>query len=209
MSKIKIMIADDHVLFIDGLTVLFKDQAEMSVVDVAHNGKELLEKLKHQSPDVVLLDVNMPLINGLESARQIQHGYPHIRVIMLSTYNEAHLIEKAKAACAKGYLLKNCNKSELLEAIKLVMAGQTFFPTKGGKQEDSFTEEDKFLKQFNLTKREYEIVQLIKLELTNHEIASKLFLSVYTVETHRKNIMHKLGLNKPAALMKFIIEHNL
>jgi two-component system, NarL family, nitrate/nitrite response regulator NarL len=209
MKKISIIIADDHVLFIDGLRVLFQNEESVEVVDVANNGRELLEKLKHQSPDVILLDINMPLMNGLESARQIQLAYPLIRVIVLSTYNEEHLIEKARSAGAKGYLLKNCSKSELLETIRLVVAGNLSFPAKDIKKTDPFSDQDKFLRQFNLTKREYEIVQLIKLELTNQEIANKLFLSIYTVETHRKNIMQKLGLNKPAALMKFIVENNL
>ncbi len=128
---------------------------------------------------------------------------------MLSTYNEGHLIEKAKQYQANGYLLKNSSKEELVSTIRLVNSGHSCFPFRPAAIENEFDAKDSFLKQFNLTKREGEVLQLIKKSFTNQQMASALFLSIYTVETHRKNIMHKLGLNNPVALMKFIGEHNL
>lgn len=209
MKKIKIIIADDHSLFINGLQLLLKEENWINIIDIANDGKELLDILHKDQPDLVLLDLNMPHLNGLEASKHIKQKYPAIKLIILSTYNEQHLIEMAKQIGINGYLLKNCTREELLQAISLVMKDQSSFPYFEPKENNLFDKEDNFLKQYNLTKREFEIITLIKNGLTNQQIADKLFLSIYTIETHRKNIMHKLGLNSPAALMKFIVEHNL
>lgn len=206
---IKIIIADDHTLFIDGLALLLKDESDMDIVAIANDGKELLDILQKQRPDIVLLDINMPVINGLEAGRFIKQSYSSMKIIMLSTYNDEHLMEKAKSLGANGYLLKTTNKEELLLTIRLVAAGQACFPYRHPLSENEFDNNDNFLKQFNLTKRETEIISLIKHGHTNQQIANKLYLSIYTVETHRKNIMQKLQLNNPLALMKFIVENNL
>lgn len=206
--KIRLIIADDHLMFIEGLKLLLQAEKDMQVIDIANDGRELLELLQHQLPDVVLLDINMPKLNGLETARHIKQSYHNVKVIMLSTYNEEHLIEKAKQHQVNGYLLKNSSREELVSTIRLVVSGQSCFPYRQI-VENEFDAADSFLKQFNLTKREGEVLQLIKKGFTNQQIADALFLSVYTVETHRKNIMHKLRLNNPVALMKFIGEHNL
>ncbi|MBC7850983.1 MAG: response regulator transcription factor [Chitinophagaceae bacterium] len=208
-NKISIMIADDHLLFIDGLVLLLNNEPDLQVIEVANDGKELLECIKQTEPDLVLLDINMPKLNGLDTARYIKQSNPNIKVIMLSTYNEDHLVEKAKSYGANGYLLKNSSKAELLQTIRLVAEGKSCFPYRLPREPTGFDGNDQFLKSFNLTKRETEILGLIKQNLTNKLIAEKLFLSVYTIETHRKNIMQKLGLGTPGALMKFIIEHNL
>lgn len=209
MDTIKIIIADDHTLFINGLQLLLQDKIWMEVIDIANDGKELLNMLQKTQPDLILLDINMPVLNGLDTARYIKQTYPFIKLIMLSTYNEEHLIDKAKQTGVNGYLLKNSSKDELLQTIRLVMNNQTCFPYLQPKGENIFDKQDNFLKQFNLTKRETEIILLLKNNFTNQQIADKLFLSIYTVETHRKNIMQKLGLKSPVALMKFIIENNL
>ena len=178
-------------------------------MDIATDGKELLHLLNKQKPDIVLPDINMPELNGLEAARHIKQTYPAIRLIMLSTYNEDLIVEKAKQYGANGYLLKNSSKEELLQTIKLVMNNQTSFPYRAPKETNLFDKEDNFLKQFNLTKREAEVIQLLKGGCTNQQLADKLFLSIFTIETHRKNIMQKLGLKTPAALIKFILQNNL
>ena len=209
MDPVKIIIADDHTLFINGLRLLLKEEPRIEVIDVANDGKELLDVLTTTTPDLILLDINMPVLNGLEAARYIKRSYPAIKLIILSTYNEDHLVDKAKQAGVNGYLLKNSSKEELLQTIYLVMNYQSAFPYREPKKENLFDREDSFLKPFNLTKREMEIVLLLKNNLTNQQIADQLFLSIYTVDTHRKNIMQKLGLKSPAALMKFIIEKKL
>lgn len=150
-----------------------------------------------------------PKLNGLDAIKFIKQSYRQVKLIMLSTYNEDHIVEKAKQLGANGYLLKNSNKNELLQTIQLVMNNQTSFPYRPPAVDSGFDKENSFLKQFNITKREKEILTLIKNGFTNSEMAGHLVLSIYTIETHRKNIMQKLGLKTPAALMKWILENNI
>jgi two-component system nitrate/nitrite response regulator NarL len=206
---LNIIIADDHVLFIDGLKALLREEPDLIITDIANDGKELLDILRYRLADIVLLDINMPKINGLEATRLVKQSYPSIKILIVSTYNDEHLIERAKQLDASGFLLKNSSKEELLLAIRQVAKGDLIFPSRLAKTDNEFDQKDTFLKQFNLSKREKEIVQLIRKNLTNQQIASELFLSVYTVETHRKNIMQKIGIKSPTALMKFIIENDL
>jgi len=209
MTSTRIIIADDHNLFVNGLQLLLKDEQWIKIVDVANDGQELMDILTRTKTDIVLLDSNMPRLSGLDAAMHIKRTYPELKIIIVSTYNEEHLLEKAKRIGVNGYLLKNCSREELLETISLVMNNRTSFPYRPPVNSTLFDKEDGFLKQFNLTKREREIIQLLKENLTNQQIADKLFLSVYTVETHRKNIMQKLQLNSPSSLMKFIFDHGL
>ncbi len=208
-ARISLIIADDHVLFIDGLKMLFKDEPDFNIVDTANDGKELLDVLQKRKTDVILMDINMPKMNGLEALKFIKKNQSSAKVIFLSTYNEEHLIEKAKSLGANGFLIKNSTKEQLVQCIKSVYNNQSCFPYRQPKDVNEFDGDDKFLKQFNLTRREKEIIDLIKASLSNQQISDQLFLSIYTIETHRKNIMHKLGLKSPAALMRFIIENNL
>ena len=116
----KIIIADDHNLFVNGLQLLLKDESWIEITDIANNGKELLEILSKTQPDIVLLDINMPRLSGLDAAVHIKRTFPKIKLIILSTYNEDHLIEKAKKIGVNGYLLKNCNKDELLSILQSI-----------------------------------------------------------------------------------------
>ncbi len=166
-SKIRLFIADDHLMFIEGLKLLLQAEKDMQIIDIANDGRELLDLLHHQLPDVVLLDINMPKLNGLETAHHIKQSYHNVKVIMLSTYNEEHLIEKAKQYQANGYLLKNSSKEELISTIRLVASGHSCFPFRPAAIENEFDARDSFLKQFNLTKREGEVLQLIKKSFTN------------------------------------------
>jgi DNA-binding NarL/FixJ family response regulator len=190
--------------------MLLQGEADIEVLSVAANGKEMLHLLHNYSPNLVLLDINMPGINGFEVLKRIKDYYPKIKVIMLSTYNEEHLIEKAKAEGANGYLFKNAEKAELLQAMRSVAEGQLCFPRKQQPVVNSqLSEPDAFLKQFQLTKREVELLQFIKQNYTNQQMADHLHLSIYTVETHRKNIMQKLNLKNPVELTRFILQYNL
>jgi len=178
-------------------------------MEIAVNGRGILSLLQNHTPNLLLLDINMPGLNGFEVLRQVKAIYPKIKVIMLSTYNEEHLIEKAKAGGANGYLFKNAEKSELLQVMRLVAQGQSCFPYKQPVKNNGFDEDDEFLKQFQLTKRELELLQFIKQNYTNQQMADHLHLSIYTVETHRKNIMQKLNLKNPVELTKFMLQYNL
>lgn len=207
-EKLLVMIADDHNLFINGLCMLLQSEPDVEVISTAANGKELLSLLHTHTPHVILLDINMPGINGFEALKRINAYYPKIKVIMLSTYNEEQLIEKARAEGARGYLFKNVERDELLGTMRRVHNGELCFPKKTVST-SAFEESDPFLKQFQLTKREFELLQFIKQNYTNQQIADKLCLSIYTVETHRKNIMQKLNLKNPVELTKFILQYNL
>lgn len=208
-EKLTVIIADDHTLFINGLCMLLQNEADIEIMNIAANGKEVLQLLHTQTPHVLLLDINMPGINGFEVLKKVKDYYPKIKVIMLSTYNEEHLIEKAKTAGADGYLFKNVEKTELLRVMHAVRLGEKCFPQKQAAVNTAFDESDPFLKQFNLTKREAELLQFIKQDFTNQQMADHLCLSIYTVETHRKNIMQKLNLKNPVELTKFILQYNL
>ena len=208
-EKLSVIIADDHTLFINGLCSLLQNEADIHIMEIAVNGREVLSLLHNHTPNLLLLDINMPGLNGFEVLKQVKAIYPKIKVIMLSTYNEEHLIEKAKAGGANGYLFKNAEKSELLQVMRLVAQGQSCFPYKQPVKNNGFDEDDEFLKQFHLTKREMELLQFIKQNYTNQQMADHLHLSIYTVETHRKNIMQKLNLKNPVELTKFMLQYNL
>ena len=208
-EKLSVIIADDHTLFINGLCSLLQNEPDIHIMEIAINGREVLSLLHNHTPNLLLLDINMPGLNGFEVLKQVKAIYPKVKVIMLSTYNEEHLIEKAKAGGANGYLFKNAEKSELLQVMRLVAQGQSCFPYKQPVKNNGFNEDDEFLKQFQLTKRELELLQFIKQNYTNQQMADHLHLSIYTVETHRKNIMQKLNLKNPVELTKFMLQYNL
>jgi DNA-binding NarL/FixJ family response regulator len=209
-GKIRIMLADDHPLFIEGLSMMLRREPDFELCGIANNGREVLEMLPTNNPDLILLDINMPKMNGLETIKYIKQSYPAVKIVMLSGYFDDAIIKEAKLKGANGYLLKSSQKDELIQTIKMVYSGAVFAsPQHEEPAPGDFLVNDKFLAQFNLTKREREIIQLIKNEMTNQDIAQNLHLSVYTVETHRKNIMQKLKLNSPGALMKFIIENQI
>ncbi|SDF73420.1 response regulator [Mucilaginibacter sp. P25] len=209
VEKLSVIIADDHTLFINGLHMLLQGEPDIEVMSVAANGKELLHLLHTQTPNLILLDINMPGMNGFDVLKRIKDYYPKVKVIMLSTYNEEHLIEKAKAEGASGYLFKNVGKAELLQVMRSVAQGHLCFPCKQPVVNSMPNEPDPFLKQFQLTKRETELLQFIKQNFTNQQMADHLHLSIYTVETHRKNIMQKLNLKNPVELNRFIMQYNL
>lgn len=189
--------------------MLLQGEPDIEVMSVAANGKELLHLLHTQTPNLILLDINMPGMNGFDVLKRIKDYYPKVKVIMLSTYNEEHLIEKAKAEGASGYLFKNVGKAELLQVMRSVAQGHLCFPCKQPVVNSMPNEPDPFLKQFQLTKRETELLQFIKQNFTNQQMADHLHLSIYTVETHRKNIMQKLNLKNPVELNRFIMQYNL
>lgn len=204
---VNIILADDHTLFADGIHSLLQLVPNITVLAIATNGQELIDLLPRHQPDIVILDINMPVLNGLEATKLIRQDFPHIRTIILSSYNDPHLIALAHSYGADGYLLKTCNKDELLAAIRQVSKGQHCFPPMARiYQQEAETPP---FREFNLTRRETEILQLINQQFTNQQIATHLYLSIYTVETHRKNIMQKLQLKSPTALTRFLLEKGL
>lgn len=202
-SVIKIILADNHRLFIDGLRNLLSEEEDIDIIDFAFDGKELLNLLNITKPDVILLDINMPGIDGFETARRIRKSFPNIRIVMLTSYDDELFYKKAKDILLNGYLLKDCSKDDLLDCIRRVFTDNQLFYLQNDIKKQAPTEFDRnFINQYRITEREIEIVELLKDGLTNYQVAERLNISVHTVETHRKNVMHKLGVNNLASLLK-------
>lgn len=208
----RILIADDHQIFIDGLKALLSNDKRFEVVAEANNGNDVLEQLEKKEIDVVVLDVNMPEMNGIETTKIIAKKYPHISVLMLTMYNRKEFIIELLQAGASGYVLKNCSREELTEAIISVDKGKNYFSRD---VTDTVMEGLKKMKSgqseinTELSKREIEILKLIVQEMTTKEIAEKLFISESTVETHRRNLISKLGVRNTAGLVRYAMENKI
>ncbi len=214
---IRIIIVDDHPIFIDGLSNLLKNEPDITVVGAAHNGRELIEILKTIEVDIVLLDINMPIMDGIEAAKIIHSNFPNLKVIMLTMYDEPGFIKECLDSGAKGYVLKNIDKDDLIKAIESVSSGKAYFdPNIHEKMLLTFQNKDKQDKLSpnqalveQLTQREKEVLQLIAVGLTSIEIGEKLFISKNTVETHRKNLLIKLNAKNTPTLLKIAYEVGL
>lgn len=208
-QPIKIMIADDHQMFIDGITSLLKEEQGICIIAQALNGQEVIEKLKFNTPDIILMDIGMDFLNGIEATEIITKIYPKIKVIALTMYDDHHKITKMLKAGVKGYVLKNTSKDELLSAVNAVKAGDSYFSNHVANiiiKENSQHKPDPVSL---LTKRELQIIRLISKSMTTKEIADELSLSELTVSTHRKNAMQKLEIKNIAGLVKFVFENLL
>jgi DNA-binding NarL/FixJ family response regulator len=206
MEPIKIVIADDHMLFREGLRFILETNANFKVIAEVSNGAELLIELENELPDVILMDLKMPVVDGIEALRQIKAKYPAIRIIVLTMHLEESIILHLLDLGANGYLLKNTSSSEVSQAILSVVEKDYYFTEyitsvmlKGIKKQvrPSSTLDDSFA----LTKRELEVLKLICQEYTTTEIAEKLFISDRTVESHRKNLLEKLNAKNTAGLV--------
>lgn len=210
MERVKLYLADDHQILIDGLVSFFRETGRIDVVGTANDGVKLLQEVNLLQPDMILLDLNMPRLDGVKTLEHLVSEYPRIKVIVLSNYHQSHLIHEIQTMGAHGYLLKNGSKQELLEAIEAVGQGKTYF-----KVQEKLPDEpdglfnDEFLKKHQLTRREIEIIRLICQGLNSVEISQKLFISDFTVKTHRKNILRKLGVKNVAGLMNFAAQQGI
>lgn len=209
----RILIADDHTMFINGLQMLLEGNGNYKVTAIAHNGKEALECLKNQTIDLILMDINMPVISGYDATILITKQYPDIRIIALSMLADAVSVGKMLEAGVHGYIFKNANESELIDAIDTVMSGNYFVTAEMEPVLQKLLKKKKDVEKGYATMetnplsiREIEILKYILNGTTNHEIADQLFLSPRTVETHRKNILAKLDIKNTAALVKYAIE---
>ncbi len=215
MEKINVLVVDDHKIVRDGILSLLQDEDEISVIAQAENGKDALEKIPKVSPQLVLMDINMPVMNGIDCTREITRIYPEVKVLALTMLNELEHIKNMLGAGAKGYLLKSSGKEELVMAIKKVMSGQNYFSDEVKdlimlEMVKKKTSPGKIIgEKVPLTSRELDILELILQELTNQEIAEKLFISVRTVDAHRRNLLEKTGARNTAGLVKFALENHL
>jgi len=210
---IRLCITDDHQLVLEGLRLLIEDQQDIHVVKTCRSAPELLTYLATSQPDVILLDINMPEMNGIEACKLIKKSWPQVKVISLSMITEANLIRLMLKNGADGYLHKNAGQQEIIDAIIDVMNGKKFLSQEvadllfqTGEKDTLKTTNAPFPK---LSKREEQILQLIVNEKTTQEIAESLFIGFGTVETHRRNIMIKLGSKNTAGLVRTAIEYGL
>jgi DNA-binding NarL/FixJ family response regulator len=199
--KPKILIADDHTLFNEGVRQLL--EINYSIVGQVFDGKHVLLAIHEKTPDVVLLDINLPTINGFDLAVEIKRSFEKLKLIFLSMYSESKFVDQSKKLQVDGYLLKHSTKEELITGIESVLQGNIYYDPKLSQTTVNLHQDDYFVKQFSLTPREVEIIGLIKLGLNSAEIAQKLFLSEETVKSHRKNIHFKLGITKISELIHF------
>ncbi|MBZ5600891.1 MAG: response regulator transcription factor [Acidobacteriia bacterium] len=210
MKQIRILLADDHNVVRRGLRLLLESQPEFMVVGEAADGRQAVEQAEATSPDVVVLDVAMPNLSGIEAAQRIIAARPQTAVVVLSMHSDEGYVLRALKAGAKGYLLKDSAEGDLIDAIKAVGQGKTFFSSEISKMlvEDYVREirargiEDSYEL---LTTREREILQLLAEGKSNKEVAGQLNLSLYTVETHRRNLQDKLNLHSFAELILYAV----
>lgn len=201
--------ADDHAILRDGIVSLLKTEPGFQVACTAAGGYEVLELISKHSIDVCLLDINMPGLDGIETAKLIRQRKPDIRIIMLTTYNDREIISELVHIGVAGYLLKNSDKEELVEAIQKVMKGRHYFSHEVERIILDGLTEKKSTEVIPLTERELEVVQLLAKEYTNDKIANELHISYRTVETHRKNIMQKTKSGNLAGLIKYAYSKGL
>jgi two-component system nitrate/nitrite response regulator NarL len=212
-DKIKLFILDDHQMLIDGLKSLLETEKTYEFIGSAKNGVEALELISKNVPDIVLSDINMPIMNGIDFTKELKKIHPEVKVIALSMFNEKEPISAMLTAGASGYILKNTGKEELLNALHKVASGGTFLSDEVAveimKSIQQPNDKNSVSPQIHITKREKEIIQLIAKEYSNAQIAEQLFISERTVETHRKNIFHKVNTKTVVGLIKFAIENKL
>jgi DNA-binding NarL/FixJ family response regulator len=207
--KIRIVIADDHRVMLDGIRALLRDVPGLEIVGDALNGDELLAQVRLHRPDVVLTDIQMPVKDGMEAAKEIHAAFPGIHIIALTMLNESMFIRRMLEAGVAGYVTKNVDKDELVRVIHKVAAGEKHFSEEVTAQLMNNFSSPATSPVDLLTRREKEILGLIAQGLTDKEIAEKVFLSALTVISHRKNILSKLGLKNKVEITRFAIENGL
>ena len=214
MENVRILLADDHTVMRDGLRALLEKQPDMQVVAEAADGRESVRLAEDTSPDVVVMDIGMPNMNGIEATRRIVEKQPETGVVILSMhYDESYVLRSLKAG-ARAYLLKDALKSELIAAIRAVAEGRSFFSPKVSRilQEDyveALARKDADDSYELLTDREREILQLVAEGKTNKEIATILNVSLYTVDTHRTHILQKLNLHSVPELILYAVRKGI
>jgi len=203
MPQIRIFLLDDHQMMLDGLRSLFDSDPEFLVIGEATRAKLALERIATLKPDLVLTDMSLPEMDGLEFTRLAKQKFPDLKVVVLSMHAERHFIEAVLKAGASGYLVKNTGKEELKRALLRIQLGEKHFSSEV-LEELMKTEGDSVL-----TPREREILLLITRDFSNKDIASKLFISERTVETHRKNILRKTGAHSVVGLIRYAQDNGL
>ncbi|NOT36720.1 MAG: response regulator transcription factor [Saprospiraceae bacterium] len=212
---IKVCIADDHAMFVDGIESILKMEENIELIDRCSSGDEVIPMLEKNKPDVILLDINLPVINGIDLSKLITKEHPGTKILVLSMYNEGSFVTEILKNGAKGYILKNTDRLELVKAIETLALGENYYS-----KEITEILMNKILKKNpvkksnsfmipKISRREKEILELIVKEYTTQEIADALFISQKTVESHRGNLISKLNVRNTAGLVRASIQHKL
>ncbi|MDO6564303.1 response regulator transcription factor [Amphritea sp. 1_MG-2023] len=214
-EKIRVVLVDDHALVQEGIIARLENEPSMDVVGAANNGAEALQLIAKLKPDVVLMDISMPVMNGFEATERLRAEQPDVRVLILSMHESREYILKLIQCGASGYVLKDVSASELVNAIKTVDSGATYFSA--GVSQSLFSQPElQPQAEVNaasasepLTGREIEVLRLLANGASNKAVARELDISVRTAETHRQNIKNKLDIHSAAGLVRYAIEHKL
>jgi len=211
MNKIRLAIIDDHAVVLDGLKTMLSAFENLEVVHTTQSGRELLGYFQNNSTDVLLMDIQMPEISGIDLCKQITKLHEGVKVIAFSSFDDSNYVKQIFRSGAKGYLLKNSDKHTIVKAIETVMQGGEYMDETIQKilLQESITGHRRSIFEVPLTKREKEILKLIAEGCSNQEVADKLFISLRTVETHRLNINQKLDVKNTAGLVKEAIKRGL
>lgn len=214
-NPIRILIADDHPIVADSLSMLLDTVEGFEVIGIVTNGWQVLQRLENESVDIVLTDLHMPVLNGIDLCMKLREQHPKVRVIILTMSEEAHSIREALQAGVYGYVMKSAERPELIQAIRTVAKGERYFSNKivmilaQLPNEDNATGKADINDNISLTKREIEIIRLIAQGLCNADIAESLNISAMTVKTHRQNLMKKVGAGTAIGLMRWALKHKL
>jgi len=212
---IQLVIADDHKMFVDGIDSILKGEKDLKVIGRCFDGPSVLEMLKKKKVDIILLDVNLPGLNGIEVCKAIKSKFPTVKVLAISMFNEQSYVTEILNNGASGYILKNTGRDELIKAIKTVNEGQSYFSKdvtqtimKGlMKHRKGSSYNTKLVPK--ISRREKEVLELIVKEHTTQEIANQLFISLKTVESHRSSLLAKLNARNSAGLVRIAMENKL
>lgn len=211
MNQINLLIADDHTMFLQGLISLLEQEPNITVIDKAVNGIEALEIIKKGVVDFIILDISMPEMDGIELSKILKKQHPDVKILIVSTHSNVMIVSRLIRIGVNGYLLKNAAKEELLKAINTIASGENYFAEE--LEEKHLSNSSKIEKQVSnlteLSSREKEILVLIAHEYNTAEIAEKTFISLNTVNTHRRNLLSKLNAKNTAGLVKYAVENGL
>lgn len=194
----KILIVEDHPIVVEGLQKLIEEKMNSHSCKIANTGEECMSAIHKSLPDIILMDINLPDISGIELCKKVKQRFPEIKILALSSFKEKSYIQKMVESGASGYVLKNANPDEIIVGIQSVLDGNNYFDDEA---EKILAEQDN-ANEILLTRREKEVLNMIAEGYTNNEIADKLFISVSTVDSHRKNMLMKMDVKNTAALIK-------
>ncbi len=204
---INILLADDHQMFIDGIKSIIEGEIGIAVIGEANNGVQVIKAVENQKPDVILMDIRMPVMDGVAATRYLTKHFPEIPILALSMFDQEEDVIEMLEAGAFGYIIKNTGKQELIAAINAVMSKEHYYSKSLSGKIEEWLKTMQHREQYTLTKREREIIILVAHGKSSQQIANNLKISKFTVDTHRKNIHQKLGIKSNTGLVKYVMEN--